>query len=411
MRLAYLTTEYPKVSHTFIRREVREMDRRGHHVLRLAIRDAGGAVADPIDQEEAGRTFHVLSQPKTAFLTAAAWAQATRPDRWLRATKMAVDMGFLSDRGVVKHGAYLAEAALLLRKLESEQVEHVHVHFGTNAAAVARLVRCLGGPTYSMTVHGPDEFDAVRGFSLPEKVIDSAFTVAISDFGAGQLKRWVPYEHWEKIQVVRCTVGEQFFGAAMPVDPSSRRLLCIGRLSAQKAQLVLIDAAQKLASQGLDFQLVLAGDGEMRSIVEQRVVAAGLQSRVEITGWIDEATVRSQLQRCRALVQPSFAEGLPVVIMEALAMQRPVISTMIAGIPELVRNGENGWLVTSGNVDDLAVAMRDALEAPAEMLAALGAAGAARVKERHWTETEGAKLESLFLRYAGEGRKIRDHNG
>ncbi len=401
LRLAYLTTEYPKVSHTFIRREILEMDRRGHHVLRMAIRDAGTAVADPVDAEEAKKTWHVLSQPKPAFVAATAWAQATRPDKYVRAAKLTLDMGMLSDRGVLKHGAYLAEAALVLKKLEEEKIEHVHVHFGTNAAAVARLVHSLGGPSYSMTVHGPDEFDAVRGFSLPEKVIDSAFTVAISSFGQGQLKRWVPYEHWDKIQVVRCTVGEQFFDAAKPIEASSKTLLCIGRLSAQKAQILLLEAAKVLADQGVDFELILAGDGEMREVVEERIRSSNLESRVKITGWIDEATVRALLLKSRALVQPSFAEGLPVVIMESLAMQRPVISTMIAGIPELVRHGENGWLITSGSVDELAAAMKDALKAPVEKLAQYGKAGAARVRERHFAPTEGERLENLFLRYAG----------
>jgi colanic acid/amylovoran biosynthesis glycosyltransferase len=401
LRLAYLTTEYPKVSHTFIRREILEMERRGHEVLRLAVRDSGGAIADPIDVVENQNTFHLLSQPKSTFASASLWAQATRPERWGRALAMAAQMGRLSDRGFVKHGAYLAEAALVLKKLIEAKVEHLHVHFGTNSAAVARLVHCLGGPSYSMTVHGPDELDAVRGFSLPEKVIDSAFTVAISDFGRAQLCRWVPYEQWDKIHVVRCSVGEEFFVRAKPIDPASRTLLSIGRLSAQKGQLVLIAAVAELARRGIDLRVVLAGDGEMRGVIEERIRAEGLTERVHITGFVDEDTVRALLCESRALVQPSFAEGLPVVIMEALAMKRPVISTMVAGIPELVKHGENGWLVTAGNASELANALTEALAKPADLLDRMGERGADRVRAMHFVETEGARLEGLFSQYVG----------
>ncbi|MCC7382405.1 MAG: glycosyltransferase [Deltaproteobacteria bacterium] len=400
MRLAYLTTEYPKVSHTFIRREIRELDRRGHSVLRLAIRDSEGAIADPEDREEAERTFHLLSASKPQILGATAWAQATRPERWIRAAKLAAEMGVKSDRGLVRHGAYLAEGAFLARKLIDEEVEHLHVHFGTNATAVARIARVLGGPQYSFTVHGPDELDQAIGFSLGAKITDAAFVVAISDYCGAQLRRWVPYEQWGKIHQVRCSVGEQFFAEATPIDPTSKTLLSIGRLSAQKGQLLLVDAVARLAREGLDFRLVLAGDGEMRAVIEARVAEENLGDRVTITGWIDEAEIKRRIKACRALVLPSFAEGLPVVIMEALAMTRPVLSTYIAGIPELVRPGENGWLVPAGNVDLLAGAIRAVLAAPMSELEALGRAGQRRVRERHLTSTEVDRLEALYLRYA-----------
>lgn len=402
LRLAYLTTEYPKVSHTFIRREIVELERRGHHVMRLAIRDSGGAVADAADAQEAERTFHVLSQPKWKFLLAVAVVMLRWPVRWFRALRMTLQMNRASNRGLVRHLAYLVEAALLLRVLEREKIQHVHVHFGTNAAAVARLVRCLGGPSYSMTVHGPGEFDSPVGFSLGAKTVDAAFVIAITDYCAAQLRRWVPYEHWRKIHIVRCSVGEQFFMEDSPIDPNSRTLVCIGRLTPQKGQLLLVDAIKRLADEGVDAKLVLAGDGEMRSEIERRIMQAGVQDRVQITGWVDEAAVRQHLHAARALVMASFAEGLPVVIMEAMAMGRPVIATTIAGIPELVRAGENGWLVTAGNIDELTDAMRDALQASAERLAAMGQAGRQRVRERHLTSTETARLEGILQSYLHE---------
>lgn len=403
LRLAYLTTEYPKVSHTFIRREIVELERRGHYVLRLAIRDGGGAIADPADQEEHRKTIHCLSLPKLQLLLSAIIVKASNPLRWLRALRMTLRMSRASDRGFLRHAAYLIEAAALLRILRRERIDHVHVHFGTNAAAVARLIRCLGGergPTYSFTIHGPDEFDSPRAFSLGEKVHDAAFTVAISDFCGAQIRRWSAFDDWNRVHVVHCTVGSQFFDHARPVDPASRTLVSVGRLSAQKGQLLLVEALRRVLDSGVEMDLVLAGDGEMRSEIEGRIAQLGLQGRVAITGWIGEQEVRDHLLAARALVQSSFAEGLPVVIMESLAMARPVISTAIAGIPELVRHGENGWLVPAGSVDELAAAMREAMTASTERLDRMGLAGQARVRDRHFTPTEAAKLESLFDQYA-----------
>lgn len=400
LRLAYLTSEYPKASHTFVRRELQELERRGHLVLRVANRGAGSASVSAADKAEEGLTFHLATRPKHEYVAASAWAQATRPARWVRALELATEMGQVSERGLTKHLIYLAEAAVLVRHLEAEGIEHVHVHFGNNAAVVARLAHCLGGPQYSMTIHGPDEFDQAIGYSLGAKTMDAAFVVAISDFCSAQLRRWVGYDHWGKIHVVHCAVGEDFLGEVSPITDQQRKLLCIGRLSPAKAQMLLLDAMERLVAEGRDVALVLAGDGEMRGVIEERVQRAGLGGRVEITGWIDEATVRRHLREARALVQPSFAEGLPVVLMEALAMGRPVISTTIAGIPELVRPGENGWLVTAGNVEELTAAMRDAIERPASELSTMGQRGRARVQERHFMSTEVDKLEALFLRYA-----------
>jgi glycosyltransferase involved in cell wall biosynthesis len=393
-KLGYLTTEYPKVSHSFIRREIVELARRGHDVHRFAIR--AGTVADVQDKAEAAQTFVCLSQPKYALAAATLWCQATRPARWLAAMAMARSMSAASERGWLRHLAYLGEAALLTRVCQQRGIRHIHVHFGTNAAAVARLMRCLGGPTYSFTVHGPDEFDAVRGFSLAEKAADAAFVIAISEYGAAQLRRWIPPSDWQKIHVVHCTVADNWFEHATPVSRASKTLLSIGRLSAQKGQLILIEAMRRLVQQHPDAKLVLGGDGEMRADVEKAIAEAKLQNHVSITGWIDEQTIRGLLTDARALVQPSFAEGLPVVIMEAFAMRRPVIATQIAGIPELVRPGENGWLVTAGTVEDLVAAMSEALTADPARLDAMGHAGQARVKSQHAALTEVNKLEALF---------------
>ncbi len=397
--LAYLTTEYPKASHTFIRREILGLERSGQTVLRLAIRASEESIVDPADVAEHARTTHFLSEPRLTLLYSSLVALLSRPIAFVRAVAMTLRMARRSDRGFVRHAAYLVEATHLLRISQRERIRHVHVHFGTNAAAVARLAQRLGGPTYSLTIHGPDEFDAPQSLSLPAKIADALFVVAISDYGAAQIRRWVPYEQWRKIHIVHCTVDDSFFDSAQPIDPTSRTLVCVGRLTAQKGQFVLLDALAQIVQEGTDAQLVLAGDGELRPQIERRIIELELQDRVEITGWIDESEVRRRLLEARALILPSFAEGLPVVIMEAFALGRAVVSTTIAGIPELVAPKENGWLVPAGNVAELASAMRTVLEASAAQLDHMGRIGQERVRQSHRSATELPKLLDLFDHY------------
>lgn len=184
-------------------------------------------------------------------------------------------------------------------------------------------------------------------------------------------------------------------------------MVCVGRFVEQKGHPILIDATALLRDRGVDFELVLVGDGPLRGDLEEQIRAHGLGERVRLVGWQSNEAVRAWLRDSRALVLPSFAEGLPVVIMEALAVGRPVVSTQIAGIPELVRPGETGWLVTPGSVEALAVAIREALEAPVERLAQMGRAGASRVAALHNASQESAVLAGLFrgLKSVSEGRE------
>jgi len=391
VRIAYLTTTYPSVSHTFIRRELTHLERLVGEIDRFAIRHTPYEIVDPDDRREDGKTFRVLTQSPLRWAKAAL-AGARRPrDTW-EGLRKSVQLGFRSQRGLATHLVYFAEAMLLLDEMQERAVDHVHVHFGTNPAAVAQIMRAMGGPTYSFTVHGPDELDAPIGLSLGKKIEDSAFVVAITDFCAGQLRRWVGHAHWDKIRVVHCTVGDEFFNAAEPINPASKTLVCVGRLSAQKGQLMLVEAFADAIAQGVDADLVLAGDGDMRGPIEALVAARGIESRVRITGWISGEQVRREILSARALVLPSFAEGLPMVIMEAFALGRPVLSTYIAGIPELVVDGDNGWLVPSGSKTAVVEGIRRVMATPLVELERMADRGRAAVRARHYTPTETQKL-------------------
>jgi glycosyltransferase involved in cell wall biosynthesis len=254
----------------------------------------------------------------------------------------------------------------------------------------------LGGPDWSFTVHGPEEFDMPRFIGLGEKIRHCSFVVAVSSYTRSQLYRWAEPQCWRKVQVVHCGLDAAYFAGPAIAVPAARRLVCVGRICEQKGQLLLVEAAHRLMVQGVDFELVLAGDGEMRDVIEALVIRKNLQGRVRITGWISSEQVRDEILAARALVLPSFAEGLPVVIMEAMALRRPVISTFVAGIPELVKPGEHGWLVPSGDVERLMNAMRACLDAPADVLNRMGEAAHERVLALHCVDTQAGQLAKLF---------------
>ncbi len=402
MKLAYLTGQYPKVSHTFVRREILGLEALGHDVVRLSVREADSGVVDPVDVDEREKTTVFFHASKLQWLSAFFAAFARTPGALISELVNALMKLRAPGPGFTQRIAYLLEATFFLEVLRKEGVQHLHAHFGRNAASVARIIENLGGPGFSMTVHGPDEFDDPLGHELGEKVAASRFTAAISSYTTGQLRRWVATPHWNKLEVIHCSVDESFFEEAGPIDEACVTFTCVGRLCAQKGQLMLVDAFAALLAEGRKAKLVLAGDGEMRADVEARVREHGIGDHVEITGWINERQVREYLEASRCMVLPSFAEGLPVVIMEAFAMGRPVISTYTAGIPELVREGHNGWLVPAGDVPALTGALREALASSASELDARGRDGAKRVREQHFVDTEVARLEALLRKAVGE---------
>jgi glycosyltransferase involved in cell wall biosynthesis len=227
-------------------------------------------------------------------------------------------------------------------------------------------------------------------------VRESRFVVAISSFGRSQLLRWIDAVDAPKVRVVHCGLDAEFLAQALTPPPSTPRLVCVGRLCEQKGQLLLLRAVYRLRQQGTRVELVLAGDGEMRPQIEALIDELGIRDQVRITGWIGGPTVRQEILQARALVLPSFAEGLPVVLMEAMALGRPVISTYVAGIPELVTDQCTGWLIPAGDVQALADAMKAVVVHDDAQLAEIGARARERARARHSIDTEAAKLATHF---------------
>lgn len=396
MRIAYLTNQYPMVSHTFIRREILELERQGAEVDRFALRGWDAEIVDPQDRIERGKTRYTLKDGALPLARSMARCLRRSPVKFWQALKAAMSMSRNSIRPWPYHLIYLAQACRIRDWLEERPADHLHAHFGTNPAEIALLVHLLGGPGYSFTIHGMDEADNARQLAFDRKVGQARFVATISAFTRSQLMRHVPPELWPKIKVVHCGLAPEAFAETPEPATDSPHFLCIGRLSPEKGHLILLDAFADVLKGCADARLVLAGDGVLRGGIEARLDALGIAASVRITGWISSEQVFEEIAACHTLVQPSFIEGLPVVIMEAMARGRPVISTYVAGIPELVRPGETGWLVPAGNAEDLAAAMRASLAASPEDRARMGAKAVSRVRDRHSIETEVVKLRRYF---------------
>ena len=397
--VAYLINRYPAVSHSFIRREIRALESRGLAVQRLALRGWDDALADPADREERRRTRYVL-RDGLGLLISVLRTVLVSPRRFARALILTLRMSGAAQRPLPYHLAYLAEACRILPWLRAAGATHVHAHFGTNAAEVAMLANALGGPSYSFTVHGPEEFDQPLALKLADKARDAAFVVAVSSYGRAQLLRWIDPAQWDKVKVVHCGLEKSYFTAPPAPPPAAARaaarFVCVGRICEQKGQLLLVEAVAKLAARGVALELVIAGDGELRPQLEASIARHRLEGRVAITGWIGGEAVRDEILAARALVLPSFAEGLPVVLMEAMALRRAVISTFVAGIPELVRPGENGWLVPAGDLEALCAALEEAAACPVETLERMGNAAFQRALARHSIDVAAGELARLF---------------
>ncbi|MHC5064113.1 MAG: glycosyltransferase family 4 protein [Planctomycetota bacterium] len=396
IKIAYLSSEYPNVTHTFIRRELRGVECFGIEVVRVSVRRPDVVdLPDPADREELEQTVGILNRGALLFWDVLVVA-LMNPLAWIRTAARSIGYGLRSDRGMVRHLAYFVEACMLRRLLSQRKVQHVHAHFGENATMVAMLTKFLGGPAYSFQIHGPLEFDAPVSIFLATKVAEAKFVTAITDFARGQTLRWSAPEHWKKVHVVRCGVDDQFL--RMPVEPvpDVARFVFIGRLSRSKAIPILIEAISRLAAEGLEFKVMLIGEGELRSYLEAMIQEKGIGEYLELAGVRTGAEIREELRNSRALLLPSFGEGLPVVVMEAFSLARPVLVSQIAGIPELVVNGENGWIIPPGNIDVLVDSMREILQTPAERLSEMGRHGREAVAEKHDVMREAEKLARLL---------------
>lgn len=395
MRIGYLVNTYPRPSHSFIRREIAALERRGFDIHRMAMRGDAQALSDPADLAEHARTERVLDAGAKRLLLGLA-RQAPGPLR--AALRMARGRAKAGESSLARQVIYMAEGAHVAARAKALGLRHIHAHFGTNSARVAAYARIFGGPPFSFTVHGPEEFDNVLPLDLGGKLALADFCVTVSSYGRSQMYRWAAPGDWPKVQVVHCGLDLTRWSDPAPLPSGPLHMVAVGRFAEQKGFGLLIRAFALAWRRNPALHLSLVGDGELRGQIESLIATEGMGQAVSLLGWQDEAGVRAAMNAAHVLVTPSFAEGLPVVIMEAMACARPIIATYIAGIPELVRPGQEGWLVPAGDAGALAETMLQAAETQPQVLAAMGASARARVTARHDIDESARLLAALFNR-------------
>ena len=399
MRIAYLSSLYPYASDTYVRNEVDALRLAGWQISTFAVRRPPESMqVDDRIREEASRTEYLLTGGLLTLCVAIGWAIMTRPLRLCGSVRLVWTSHAAGFVNRLRQWFYVAEACLLARRLLQKGICHLHNHVAENSATVAMLASHLSGVPFSMTVHGPGIFFHPRQWGLGEKVRRSAFTVCITEFCRSQCMAVTPPECWNRLRVVHCGLGDDFIAEKPDPVPQTGGFVCVGRVCPEKGHAVLLDAVRRLVQAGLPVELTIIGDGPMRVELERRREEWGLGPHVRFLGWQSSMQIREQIMQARCLVVASFAEGLPMVIMEALALCRPVITTWVAGIPELVENGADGWLVPPGSAEALARAMEESIRYPSTRLDDMGRHGRQKVLREHNASTEAAKLAGIFRR-------------
>jgi len=348
--LAYLVSRYPAVSHTFILREVAHLRTLGHtiHTASINAPDRLLAAMDATERQEAEQTYCVKQHGIVGAASALGF--------WVLRTPLALARTFWASRcfGTLKGFSYTVEAAMVARWMQQRKLTHLHVHFGNAGSSVGMLVKELTTCHLSCTIHGPDEFDDVPGQQLALKMRAADVVVCISQFARSQLMRISSPSDWPKFLVCRLGVDADHFKRTLrAVSVETPHLVAVGRLTPAKGQVLLIQACAQLRDDGVPFHLTMVGDGPDRSRVEAAIQQHQLQHHVTLTGSLTQDGVRQVLATADVFVLPSLAEGIPVVLMEAMASYVPCISTPVNGIPELIEHGHTGLLATPGDVGSL----------------------------------------------------------
>jgi glycosyltransferase involved in cell wall biosynthesis len=404
--IAYFCSAYPAVSHTFILREVEALRRLGMNISTFTIRPAPpDQVLSAKDREAAETTVSIL--PFRARQLGAHLRLALRaPGAYLGTVRRALELAPPGLRGRLWQLFYFLEAVVLWNECRERGIRHIHVHLANAAADIAMLAAEIGSRaeaerpwSWSFTMHGPTEFYDLRHFRLVEKTRSARFVVCISDFARSQLMGLTDPEVWERLSVVHVGIPVEQFTRRAQMNGAGRApsILYVGRLVPEKGQAVLLEAVAALAGRGEDVELLLAGEGRLRPELEHEAERLGIADRVSFLGAVGQEEIRDLYERAAVFCLPSFAEGVPVVLMEAMAMGVPVVTTRIAGIPELIENGRSGLLVAPGRADELADSI-SRLVGDGDLRHELGRRGREAVLRGFDAESSAAQLRELFAR-------------
>ncbi len=401
--IAYITGCYPRATDTFIQREVQGLRASGWNVLPYAVRRPGDDHAGIVAvAEEKQRTTYLLPFRPWSLLADNLTLLVKAPLDYLRTVRLAARSRKPGLKGALYQSAYFLEATVLAADLKRKGVAHLHNHLGDASATVTMLAAKLAGIRFSMTIHGPHIFFEPVNWALREKVAEAAFVACIGDFCKSQVMLFSARADWRKLAEVRCGVDMAAYAWRPPRD-SGIKILFVGRLAAEKGILVLLESFAALIARMPHAQLRLAGDGEDRKVLEARVAELGLAERVVFLGYCSQETVRAELESADLFVLPSFAEGVPVSLMEAMAIGVPVVSTYVGGIAELVVPNETGLLVPAGSVPRLVEAMFTGLT-DAAWRQRVSIAARAKVVRDYNLQTQVQILSDLFQGGANAGQ-------
>lgn len=399
IHLAYLVSRYPAISHTFILREVFALRRLGFEIQVASINDPdrSAAALTAIEQTGVTSTFYVKKAGIIGAFKAHSHIFLTQPRNYLRGLVYALRLGQFDLKKLVYNFFYFTEAVMIGQWLRQTQCTHLHVHFATPAATVGLIARRTFPITFSITVHGPDEFYDVSKFYLSQKVQVADFICCISYFARSQLSLLSPPDLWDKLEVARLGVDSSVFTPRpFREHPHPFEILCVGRLVPAKGQFLLVKATANLIATGREVHLRLVGDGPDRSRLEDEVKRRHLTSHVMFEGAVNQDRIRDFYAEADVFALASFAEGLPVVLMEAMSMEIPCVTTHITGVPELIKDGE-GLLVAPADVDGLTQALAYLFDNPSERYR-IGQAGRQRILKDYELQRNIEKLADIFQR-------------
>lgn len=397
--IAYLTGEYPRATDTFIQREVAALRAQKIDVLTCSVRQTDIAHhVGPEQRAEAANTFYIIANAKSPLRLIRAHAATlfASPKRYFETLALAIKTSPPGAKAFLYQLFYFVEAIILADHLKNSGVVHLHNHIAKSSCTVAMLASTASGIPYSFTIHGPDIFFDPNYWRIDEKTARASFVSCISDFCRSQLMVFADRKYWSKLHIVHCGIDPDRYDT--PPKTDGQNLLFIGRLAGVKGVPVLFEALEQIRSDFPDLRLTLIGDGPERSDLEMEAKRRGLTDLVTFAGYRSQAEVAETLQQTNMLVLPSFAEGLPVVLMEALAASLPVVTTRIAGTAELVEDGLSGLLVPPGDAAKLAEAISALLADPARR-AQMGRRGREKVVSEFNLKSEAAWLGELIESY------------
>jgi colanic acid/amylovoran biosynthesis glycosyltransferase len=402
--LGYLISRYPSISHTFILREVRELRRLGFRIHVASINDPDRRKDEltPEERTQAESTFYVKAEGVKGAMRAHSVFLLNNPVSYLRGLWFALRLGGTDPRKLLMSCFYFVEAVMVGQWMRSLNLRHLHVHFGTPVATVGMIASKIFAFGFSITIHGPDEFYDAPGQLLPQKFASATFICAIGNFARSQIMKLCDSSMWDKIKLTPLGVDAQLFQPrAASCGTKVFEVICVGRLVAAKGQHVLLAAILQLQASGRAVRLRLVGDGPDRESLEAYVDKSGIAESVVFEGAVNQDRIRDLYATADIFALASFAEGIPVVLMEAMAMGIPCVATWINGIPELVRDSIDGLLVPPSDVDAFASAIARLMD-DAELRHRLGAAGRERVIDKYDLSRNIARLAHVFDAHVSE---------